>query len=181
MRRTVMRIALGLVAVALAAGGCAGGAAGTGTSTGTEAPATASAEGEPVSSTNPALDFAATDLAGEPVTGVEGKVVLWFWAPWCPICRGESPIIATMVADNPDLTFLGVAGLDKLEAMQAFPGETGTDTFRHLPDLDGSIWARFGVTAQPAMALIKADGTYEVLTGAMAPQDLQATIDASLG
>ena len=130
----------------------------------------------PLSQTNPALDFAAVDLDGSPVTGVEGPVVLWFWAPWCPICRGEAPALVKEVEASPDVTFIGVASLDELPAMQAFVSETGVGGFQHLADPGGEIWARFGVTAQPAMAFISSDGQVKVVPGAMAPQDVLARV-----
>lgn len=129
-----------------------------------------------VSETNPALDFSAVDLDGTPVTGVEGPVVLWFWAPWCPICRGEAPALVKEVEASPGVTFIGVASRDELPAMQAFVSETGTGGFQHLADVDGEIWARFGVTAQPAMAFISSDGQVKVVPGAMAPQDVLARV-----
>ncbi len=169
--------------LALALGGCASASAeGAGSgSPAVDAAAGAAANGEPMSTVNPALDFAATDLAGQPVTGITGKVVLWFWAPWCPVCHAEAPAMAKLVDANPGVTFIGVAGLDKLPAMQAFPAATGTDNFRHVSDVDGSIWAHFGVTSQPSLAFITADGVVNVVSGAMAPQDLQARLDKYLG
>ena len=130
----------------------------------------------PLSETNPALDFAAVDLEGAPVSGVEGPVVLWFWAPWCPICRGEAPAVVKEVEASPDVTFIGVASRDEVPAMQAFVSETGTGGFQHLADVDGEIWARFGVTSQPAMAFISSDGQIKVVPGAMAPQDVLARV-----
>lgn len=138
--------------------------------------APAGAMGTPLSQTNPALDFAAVDLEGSAVTGVEGPVVLWFWAPWCPICRGEAPALVKEVEASPGVTFIGVASLDEVPAMQAFVSETGTGGFRHLADPGGEIWARFGVTSQPAMAFISSDGQVKVVPGAMAPQDVLARV-----
>jgi thiol-disulfide isomerase/thioredoxin len=132
------------------------------------------ADAAPLSETNPALDFSAVDLDGMPVTGVEGPVVLWFWAPWCPICRGEAPALVKEVEGSPGVTFIGVASRDELPAMKAFVSETGVGGFQHLADVDGEIWARFGVTAQPAMAFISSDGQVKVVPGALAPQDVIA-------
>lgn len=137
-------------------------------------------DGTPLSATNPALDFSAVDLDGAPVTGVEGPVVLWFWAPWCPICRGEAPAVVKEVEASPDVTFIGVASRDEVSAMKDFVAETGVGGFQHLADVDGEIWARFGVTSQPAMAFISSDGEVKVVPGAMAPQDVMARV-AELG
>ncbi len=89
--------------------------------------------------------------------------------------------MAKFVDANPGVTFIGVAGLDTLAAMKTFPAETGTDNFRHVSDVDGAIWAHFGVTSQPSLAFISPDGVVNVVSGAMAPQDLQARLDKYLG
>ena len=46
-------------------------------------------------------------LAGKPS-------VLWFWTPWCTICRAEAPdFIALTKSFKGKVNFLGVAGLTK--------------------------------------------------------------------
>ncbi|MDH2393959.1 redoxin family protein, partial [Streptomyces sp. HNM0663] len=37
--------------------------------------------------------FDAKTLAGKPA-------VLWFWAPWCPTCKGQAAETAKVAADN---------------------------------------------------------------------------------
>lgn len=176
-----------VLSAALALAGCAGGQdAGVSSPSGpsdgamsesaSDGTAPDGAMGTPLSQTNPALDFAAVDLEGSPVTGVDGPVVLWFWAPWCPICRGEAPALVKEVEASPGVTFIGVASLDEVPAMRAFVSETGTGGFQHLADPGGEIWARFGVTSQPAMAFISSDGQVKVVPGAMAPQDVLARV-----
>src|ERR1700758_263401 len=58
-------------------------------------------------------DFSGQSLVGKPA-------VLWFWAPWCPVCQGEAPMVGQMAAAQLAVTFVGVAGLDQLPAMQQF-------------------------------------------------------------
>jgi thiol-disulfide isomerase/thioredoxin len=105
--------------------------------------------------------FDAAQLAGEPA-------VLWFWAPWCPICRGQAPDV---LAASEQVTVVGVGGLDQDSAMQGFVDDTGTGELTHLSDPDGAIWQKFGVETQYTYVLIDADG--EVLhTGPLERQEL---------
>ncbi len=113
-------------------------------------------------------DFSAAQLAGQPV-------VLWFWAPWCGVCRAEGPEVARVAAAlEGDVTFVGVAGLGEVEDMRGFVSDTGTAGLTHLVDRDGAMWTEFGVIAQPAFAFVSADGEVEVFQGALPPADLTA-------
>ncbi|MBD8078197.1 redoxin domain-containing protein [Cellulosimicrobium arenosum] len=105
------------------------------------------------------LDLAS--LAGEPV-------VLWFWAPWCTVCRGEAPDVAEIADDlDGEVTFVGVPGLGEPDAMQEFVDTTGTEGFTHLVDDDGTVWNHFGVVSQPSYVFVSPDGTWEGVQGAM--------------
>ena len=103
----------------------------------------------------PTLDGQQFDAAA-----VEGPVVYWFWAPWCTVCRAEAPTVAD-VAERWDgeVTFVGVASRGPQDDMDAFVTETGTEGIRHIADLDGTIWARFGVSAQPAFVFVDREGS----------------------
>ena len=45
--------------------------------------------------------------------------------------------------------------------MQAFVDRNGVDIVDHIPDGDGVIWERFGITEHRAYVLINDDGTWE--------------------
>lgn len=124
-----------------------------------------------------ATSFTATTLTGtdlDVTTFAGSPLVLWFWAPWCTICRAEAPDVAEVVADlDGRVTFLGVPGIGEPDAMRAFVEETGTGGFEHVVDDDGSLWQRFGVVAQPAFAFIAPDGTVEVFAGALGADALR--------
>ncbi|BDZ41003.1 hypothetical protein GCM10025865_03020 [Paraoerskovia sediminicola] len=116
--------------------------------------------------------FDAATLAGEPT-------VLWFWAPWCHICRGEGPAVAQVAADlDGEVAFVGVPGLGEVDAMQEFVDDTGTGEFIHVVDDDGSLWQKFGVVSQPSFVFIDADGETELVVGAMGHDDLESTASA---
>ncbi len=121
------------------------------------------------------LRFTATTLDGETFSGesLAGKpAVLWFWAPWCPVCQFEASFIADMAkAHGDEATFVGVASRDNVAAMKQFTKRYSLK-FTQINDADGAVWARFGVTAQPAMAFISADGTIEMVRGTTTEQEI---------
>ena len=124
-----------------------------------------------------ATAFTATTLDGADLdvsTFAGSPLVLWFWAPWCTICRAEAPDVARAAADlEGQVTFLGVPGLGSEDDMHAFVEDTGTSGFTHVVDADGSVWRRFGVVYQPAFAFIDPDGTVEIFAGALGEDGLR--------
>nr|WP_232831986.1 redoxin domain-containing protein [Nocardiopsis sp. FIRDI 009] len=111
-------------------------------------------------------EFAGEELRGEPV-------VLWFWAPWCVVCRSEAPGVLE-AADRFDgrVEFVGVAGRGEVDAMRRFAADTSTDGLTHIVDDDGGIWSGFGVSSQPAFAFLRPDGTFTTVTGTLTEDDL---------
>lgn len=127
------------------------------------------------------LAFTSRTLAGAEFTGqsLAGKpAVLWFWAPWCSICRSEAPTIARAAQQNPDVTFVGVAALDQVPAMEQFVATNQLGGFTHLADLDTSVWRHFGVTQQPAFAFVAPDGSVQVVPGALDEPELAQRLTA---
>jgi thiol-disulfide isomerase/thioredoxin len=121
------------------------------------------------------LQFTAKTLDGQDFSGQSllGKpAVLWFWAPWCPVCQREAPMVGQVAAAHPAVTFVGVAGLDQLPAMREFVDKFPVKGFTHLADTDQTVWAKFGVTHQPAYAFIRADGSIDVIKGSLSEPDL---------
>jgi peroxiredoxin len=119
-------------------------------------------------------DFEGASLAGQ-------DAVLWFWAPWCTICAGEAPAIRDAAETHgADVAFLGVAGLGETSEMRTFVADHQLDGFEHAVDADGSLWARFGVTSQPAAAFIDDDGSVDVVPGTMSAADLNDRIQQLL-
>jgi thiol-disulfide isomerase/thioredoxin len=166
--RLIRRIGVTLVGLALLAG-CLSACAGPSTPA-AESSSAAPAELQFTATTVDGKAFAGTSLAGHPA-------VLWFWAPWCPNCRAESGQVAAAAAAHQGLvTFVGVASLDAVPAMQSFVTAYGMGGFTHLADLDGSIWQRFGVTQQPAYAFISADGSVDVVKTRVSAAELDSRL-----
>jgi thiol-disulfide isomerase/thioredoxin len=120
------------------------------------------------STTTAGEGFDAADLAGE-------DVVLWFWAPWCTICRSEAPQVAAAAEQVDGVTVIGVASSGSLEEMQAFVDETGAESITHIADVPGDVWRAFEVVAQPTFVFVNDDGRTQTFAGGL-PQS--ALVDA---
>lgn len=127
--------------------------------------------GGPVSFTGTTLDgasFDSTSLDGEPA-------VLWFWAPWCTVCRTEAPdVVAVAEEFAGDVTFIGIPGRGEVGPMRQFVSETGTDGFQHVSDVDGSLWQQFGVVSQPSFVFVDSSGQTELVSSGLSADDLRA-------
>ncbi|UGY94769.1 TlpA family protein disulfide reductase [Streptomyces gobiensis] len=122
------------------------------------------------------LDFTTATLEGKAFEGASlaGKdAVLWFWTPWCGTCRAEAPTIARTAAKWGDrVTFVGVPGKARTAQMKQFVTNTGLGGIVHAVDTDGSLWFRFGVAAQPAVAFLNDSGKIEIVPGTIGATEL---------
>ena len=145
----------------------------------TEEPAeTAAAPTEEAVAVPAALDFTAPTVDGGTFEGASlagQDAVVYFWAPWCTICRREAPALPGVAADfDGQATFVGVAGLSSdVAAMQGFVSDTGTDGLTHVADTDGAVYTGFGVASQTTYAFVDDDGTIEVVPGPISEDELR--------
>ncbi|MEU0160998.1 redoxin domain-containing protein [Streptomyces sp. NPDC006261] len=169
--RTVLPVALAAVLLALTGCGADSGAddgpAGalpSGSSSPAQPPASSDASGDGTAevAVPQALRFTATTVDGKPfqADALAGKpTVLWFWAPWCPKCKAQATQTAKVAADYAgEANVVGVAGLDRNEAMKDFVADTGTGGFPQLSDEKGELWKRFEVTEQSRYVILDKNG-----------------------
>jgi len=132
----------------------------------------------------PQLAFTATTLDGKPFDGasLQGRpAVLWFWAPWCPTCLGQAPGVREALSRyGGRVAIIGVAGLDKTEAMPEFVRLAKVEGMTHLADEAGVVWKRFGVTEQSIFVFIDAGGQV-TFRGRLDPHDIPNRVAALLG
>ena len=119
-----------------------------------------------------APDFTLKDLDGFPIrlSSLRGKrVVLVFWASWCPDCRAEVPELKAMyqAADPAKVTFVSVsydrdfATLTKFAADNELPG---IQLFDPAGKKESKIGADYHVKWIPTLYLIDAKGKVELGT-----------------
>lgn len=88
----------------------------------------------------------------------ERSVLLWFWAPHCPICRGEAPEIEELARENSHrLNVVGVGAFDDLDYAHRFVADTGT-TFTMLWSDSAEAWSHYGVRVNSHFWILDANG-----------------------
>lgn len=116
---------------------------------------------------SPAPDFTLDTLAGEAVTLSElkgKKVILNFWATWCPPCKAEMPHMQNYYSkltpeDNVELIAVNVTGSEKLgvEEVQNFVSSYKLD-FPIPLDPVSKVTAQYGVFSMPTTYMIDTEG-----------------------
>ena len=113
-----------------------------------------------------APDFALQDVNGKTfkLSDFQGrKVVLVFWASWCPDCRAEVPQLKAMhAAANPEkVVFVSVSFDRTLEALKKYVAENelpGVQLYDGSGKKDSKVSADFGVKWIPALFLLDEKG-----------------------
>lgn len=144
-----------------------------------------------------APDFTLTDQFGNSHTLSEYKgktVFLNFWATWCGPCRMEMPYIQKVYEDygnnSGDVIILGVANPKTKdrpnnsdvtqEEVESFLSENGY-TYPVAMDLDGSIFAAYGIQAFPTTFMIDKNGNvYGYAPGSLSEDMIRSIIQQTI-
>ncbi len=102
-------------------------------------------------------DGSTVDLRSLAVPG--RPTLLWFWAPHCSFCLGEATDLLEFAGEHgADVDVLGVGAQDSLGEAHGFVEKTGTAGLMMVWDPSGKSWVHYGVTNQPTVIVLGADG-----------------------
>jgi thiol-disulfide isomerase/thioredoxin len=94
-------------------------------------------------------------------------VALHFWAEWCPICRAEEGSISDLQRDWPVLTIAMRSGdaarVARVVAQRNLHWLAAVDA-------DGSLSARYGLQAVPALVVLDASGRIRYASAGYTPE-----------
>jgi thiol-disulfide isomerase/thioredoxin len=97
------------------------------------------------------------DLAG--LVPGERPILLWAWAPHCPICAGEAPAVEAFAKQNADaVTVVGIGTQDDLALAEDFVSTYGVSTPQMLWDPGFDSWSALEITGQPTWVLLSPGG-----------------------
>jgi len=166
-RRTLGRILGGLAiaaTVVIAVITVTGGEEGTGPSGSTEVIVSGPARSDPLAVGDPIPDFSAPALAGGRVAWSDfagQPSVVSIWAPWCPHCQAELPILDRVVAEFPDVSLVTiVTAIDDQPGPtpEAYMAEHGLTFPTAVDDGGGTLAGAFGINGFPTVYFVDADG-----------------------
>lgn len=111
-----------------------------------------------------AANFTLNDLNGNPVQLADyrgKKVLINFWASWCPPCRAEMPYMQQFYEDyEKEAVILGInltSTEDGYEDIKAFTDKLGI-TFPIVLDDEGEVMKDFAVISYPTTYVIDEQG-----------------------
>jgi len=129
--------------------------------------------------------FTAPDLFGGTVNWGDyagSPAVLSVWAPWCPHCQVELPVLDQVMADYPDVGWVTI-----VTAVDAQPGPTPEEYMQDeglsfpvaVDDDDGTLSSAFGIQGFPTLYFVNSDNTVAAeYEGEVDEATLRSTIDS---
>lgn len=132
-------------------------------------------------------EFTLNDIERKPVSirDFRGrKVVLLFWASWCPDCRAEVPQIKAMqaAADPSKVAFVSVSFDRTFDAFKTYVTENylgGVQLFDPAGKKESVIGAAYHVKWIPSLYLLDEDG--KVILGTVVAERVAKAINADQG
>jgi len=158
---------------------------GTGASRATEVIADGPVRTEPLGAGESIPEFSAPGLAGGRVAWNDRAgtpSVLAIWAPWCPSCQKELPVLDRVVREFPDVSLLSI-----VTAIGDRPGPTpegylaanGLTFPVAVDDGAGNLAASFGIEGFPTLYFVNADGTVsQYAIGELSEEQLREALGA---
>ncbi len=107
-----------------------------------------------------APDFELQDLEGNLVTLSDfrgKKVILNFWASWCPPCKEEIPLFEKTHLQNPDVVFMGVNLQENPTIVRNFLDQMNV-TYLNLLDPESKAKKSYNLITQPETFFINENG-----------------------
>lgn len=108
------------------------------------------------------LTFTASTVDGKVYKSTEllkKPSVIWFWTPWCAICRNESKAVSTLSTKYAGkVNFVGIGANGTVDEMREFVALQKAAKITYLNDAEGKLWNRFGVVIQPTMVFVDKTG-----------------------
>lgn len=112
-----------------------------------------------------APDFELTTLAGKPIrlSELQGKkVILNFWATWCPPCKAEMPHMQNFYEDyaeteNVEIVAVNLTSGDREASVEEFVKDYGL-TFPIPMDVEGEVGQKFQAVTIPTSYIIDTNG-----------------------
>ncbi|GLC29131.1 TlpA disulfide reductase family protein [Clostridium omnivorum] len=128
-----------------------------------------------------AIDFKLKDLNGKNVSlsDFKGKkVLLNFWATWCPPCRAEMPDIEKLYQENKDsdLVILGINLGEDTQTVKSFIDKNKYN-FNILLDSDQAVAIKYNIVSIPTSFFIDKEGNivYKKV-GAMSIEEMRDNV-----
>nr|MBI3614404.1 TlpA family protein disulfide reductase [Nitrospirota bacterium] len=128
---------------------------------------TVEAAAEPAASAAPRFDL--VTLAGEAYSkeSLKGRpALLAFWAPWCPVCRKELPILGQFYQQEKPapLQIVAIGFSDMRGNVEAYvKSHPETFVFPTAYDEENWIAQAFKVTATPTFVLLDSNGNIQLV------------------
>lgn len=119
----------------------------------------------------PVPEIEATDVAGQahsigPKSSANPQVI-YFFAEWCPICKGQNAAMSSIAEDYQVLGIAMQSGND--EKVRDYLNQQGID-FSVINDESGAISRTFGVHGVPTTFVLDEHGEVRYSTRGLSPQ-----------
>jgi len=113
---------------------------------------------------------------------VDGKrhLLVWAWAPHCPVCAGEAPGVEAFAGRyGGDVDVVGLGTQDSLGLAETFVSSYGVKTPQMLWDPGFDSWRALRITSQPTWILLSPEGKeIDRWTGALPVDAVLAEVQA---